>query len=127
MKESISHANIASWGKRTIIIQAVAHPDEVICSDVEGVTGLGVQPQDVLHSVGLGRDDLGNAVGVVDLGSDSILVHQLADGDEPGGGADQCVVWLARRDLLWGGSADVEPDWGVDRKSTRLNSSHLGI
>src|ERR1035437_8230293 len=86
MKESISHANIASWGKRTIIIQAVAHPDEVICSDVEGVTGLGVQPQDVLHSVGLGSDDLGNAVGVVDLGSDSILVHQLADGDEPGGG-----------------------------------------
>jgi hypothetical protein len=113
MKESISHANIASWGKRAII-EAVAHPDEVICSDVEGVTGFGVQPQDVLHPVGFGRDDLGNAVGVVDLGSDSILVHQLADGDEPAGGADQCVVWLARADLLRGGGADVEPDRGVE-------------
>ena len=53
---------------------------------------------------------------VVHLGPDGVVGHQLADRNESGGGAHQGVVGLARRDLLRGVGADVEPDRRVERE-----------
>src|SRR6516165_3807672 len=53
-------------------------------------------------------------MGVVDLGTDSVVFDKLADGNQSGWRADQCVIRLACRYLLGGGGADVEPDRGVE-------------
>ncbi len=90
--------------------KVLSPPDEVIRSDVQGVTGRGVQPQHLLDAVGLGRDDPRRAVGIVDLGPDRIVLDELADRNQSGRGTDQGVVWLAGGDLLRRGCPDVEPD-----------------
>src|SRR5690606_31585827 len=88
----------------------VGLPDQVVAGEVERVAGAGVQPDDVADPVRLGRDDLGDAGGVVDLGPDRVPVDQFADRDQAGRGAHRGVVDQAGADLLRGWRTDVEPD-----------------
>src|SRR5690606_34184212 len=85
-------------------------PDQVVVGEVERVAGPGVQADDLPDPVRLGRDDLGDAGGVVDLGPDRVAFDQFADGDQACRGAYQGVVDQASADLLRGGGTDVEPD-----------------
>ena len=92
-------------------------PHEVIAGHLELVSGLRVDPQDLLHTVGLGRHDARDPAGVVDLRADPVLLDELPDGDQTVGGADERAVRLARAALLRRvGDADVEPHRRVERR-----------
>ncbi len=82
----------------------------MVGSNVKCVSRLGVKAQHILHSVGLGRDDPRHTIGVVHLGADRVIVDELANWDEPGGGADERIVRLARcfQETDWSG-ADGPP------------------
>ena len=75
---------------------------------------LGVQPDDLADAIGLGRDNLGEAVGVEDLGANRVVVDQLADGNQAGRSRDQSVVDHARRHLLRRACSHVEPHRGIE-------------
>ena len=103
---------------------AGALPDHVVRGDVEGVTRLGVQPEDVTYPVGLDRHDPGQAVRVVHLGADGPVLDELADRHQPSRGADQGVVRQTGTDLLRRRGADVEPDRRVEAE--HLVQQHPG-
>ncbi len=101
-----------------------APPHQMIGGDVERVTGLRPDPQDVLDAVGLGRDHLGQTVRVEDLRPHRVRLHQGADGNQTGRRADEGVIGLARRDLLRRGGSHVEPDRRVEAED--LVEQHPG-
>ena len=88
----------------------------MIAGHVELVSGLRVDPKDLLGPVRLRRHDGRDPAGVVHLGAHPVLLDELPDGDQAVGGADERSVRLAGAALLGRvRDADVEPHRRVER------------
>src|SRR5207249_6246536 len=109
----VANRELSRWNEATRPV-ARAPPHEMISSDIERVAGFGDDSQHFFDAVAFRGHDLRDSTDVVNLVSDSIQVDQLANRHQTCWRADERVVRLARRNLLWRAGADVEPDWRVE-------------